>query len=109
MRRADQIIDMGPGPGKRGGEVVVNASMDEVIDTEESVTGEYLSGERTIPVPDSRREADGELTVRGARQHNLADLDVSIPMGTFTAITGVSGSGKSTLMHEILYKGLARR
>ncbi|SDX80041.1 excinuclease ABC subunit UvrA [Halobellus clavatus] len=108
MRRADNIIDMGPGPGKRGGEIVVQGDFEDVCDAEESVTGDYLAGRRTIPVPDERRDSDTALRIRGARQHNLNDLDVEIPIGQFTAITGVSGSGKSTLMHEILYKGLAR-
>ncbi|GAA0266679.1 excinuclease ABC subunit UvrA [Halobacterium noricense] len=108
MRRADNVVDMGPGPGRHGGDVVANGDVEDLMAAEDSITGDYLAGRKQIPVPEERRDWEDAITIEGARQHNLRDLDIDLPIGAFTAITGVSGSGKSTLMHDILYKGLAR-
>lgn len=107
MRSADYIVDIGPGAGVHGGNLIVAGSVDDVINCEESITGQYLSGKKKIPVPEKRREGNGhKLTVYGAAENNLKKIDVEIPLGKFVAVTGVSGSGKSSLVNEILYKFL---
>ena len=108
MRAADYIVDVGPGAGVHGGRVVAEGTAEEIMANPESITGAYLSGVRKIPVPAQRRKGNGQfLTIRGAAENNLRDVDVSIPLGTFTCVTGVSGSGKSSLVNEVLYKKLA--
>ena len=108
MRAADYIVDIGPGAGVHGGEVVCAGTVDDIIDCKDSITGMYLSGKRKIPVPKTRRNGSGNiLTVKGAAENNLKNIDVDFPLGCFTCITGVSGSGKSSLINEILYKNLA--
>ena len=103
-------MDIGPGAGVHGGEVVCAGPVETIKACERSITGQYLSGKKKIPVPQTRRPGNGKtLTVKGAAQNNLKNIDVSIPLGTFTAVTGVSGSGKSSLINEILYKGLAAK
>lgn len=109
MRAADCIVDIGPGAGEHGGEVVAVGTAEEIMKNEKSITGAYLSGRIQIPVPKERREPTGWITVRGAAENNLKNIDVSFPLGIMTCVTGVSGSGKSSLVNEILYKELARK
>ena len=108
MREADYIVDIGPGAGSHGGEVIAAGTAEEIMQVEESVTGQYLSGKKCIPVPTVRRKPTGWLKVKGARENNLKNIDVDFPLGVFTCVTGVSGSGRSSLVNEILYKRLAK-
>ena len=108
MRAADYIVDIGPAAGEHGGEVIATGTAEDIMKCEKSITGAYLSGRMKIPVPKVRKEPAGWITVKGARQNNLKNIDVDIPLGIMTCVTGVSGSGKSSLVNEILYKTLAR-
>lgn len=108
MRAADYIVDIGPAAGEHGGEVIAAGTAEDIMKCDKSITGAYLSGRMKIPVPKVRKEPAGWITIRGARQNNLKNIDVDIPLGIMTCVTGVSGSGKSSLVNEILYKTLAR-
>lgn len=108
MFAADHIVDIGPGAGEHGGQVIAQGTAEEIMQVPESITGQYLSGRIQIPIPEKRREPNGWLTVYGAAENNLKNIDVKFPLGVFTCVTGVSGSGKSSLVNEILYKHLAK-
>ena len=110
MYAADQIIDIGPGAGEHGGNVVAQGTAEVVKQSEQSITGQYLSGRKFIPVPKKRRSNDGRfIEIKGAKANNLKNIDVKIPLGVFSVVTGVSGSGKSTLINDILYNALAAK
>lgn len=109
MKESDLIVDIGPGAGVHGGKVVFKGTYDEILKSDDSITGKYLSGKMKIPVPNERRKPTGKITIKGARENNLKNIDVDIPLGVLTLITGVSGSGKSSLINQILYTGLMKK